>query len=197
MKIYNTTENKKLSIQGGSKVTSFPSGDLDLSKLNSLFYNSIGSRAGCLHALIVNLGDGTSGLIYQDDNDGDFCMATLDGSVGAEIYETEEELVDAVLSTWGKSSKENSDESTNQTNDSSENTSNSSVKPVEVETISGDIFYGTVVDNYEAKEVGGYETVLTLIKLDNGKVIWTDYDGNRGIHYQVDKNRYKIFDRIK
>lgn len=71
----------------------------DLKDVEKELLRKVGSRVSGEPAIIVNLGDGESGVIFETD----------DGDIVMDIWDTEERIwgaenvIRAVLSSWGKS----------------------------------------------------------------------------------------------
>ena len=71
----------------------------DLKDVERELLRKVGSRVSGEPAIIVNLGDGESGVIFET-NDGDIVMDNLD--TGERIWDAEN-VIRAVLSSWDKS----------------------------------------------------------------------------------------------
>ena len=71
----------------------------DLKDVERELLRKVGSRVSGEPAIIVNLGDGESGVIFET-NDGDIVMDNLD--TGERIWDAEN-VIRAVLVSWDKS----------------------------------------------------------------------------------------------
>lgn len=177
--------------------------DFSIPKIDSMLTRNIGSRSDCIRALLVNLGDGGTGLIFQEPNSGDYCMAKIYDEIHADTYDTTADIINEVLSTWGKSLPESAsiedqpqseiDDSEDEIVDDVEDMNNDSY---DVETFSGEVVSGEIIADYEAKRYSGSETIISQLKLTNGRTVWAVWNPLRGIYSQVDKNNYKIFNKV-
>lgn len=177
--------------------------DFSIPKIDSMLTRNIGSRSDCIRALLVNLGDGGTGLIFQEPNSGDYCMAKIYDEIHADTYDTTADLINEVLSTWGKSLPESAsiedspqaeiDDPEDDVVDDVEDTNEDSY---DVETFSGEVVSGEIIADYEAKRYSGSETIISQLKLTNGRTVWAVWNPMRGMYSQVDKNNYKIFNKV-
>lgn len=171
--------------------------EFNIEKIYTALYRNIGSRAGCIRALLVNLGDGGTGLIYQDDNSGDYCMAKIYDEIHSDVYDTTSDMVNEVLSTWGKKLTEDTQPDNLSDDDSVDNVEETNNDDLyDVETTSGEVVSGELIADYEAKRYSGSETIISQLKLTNGRTAWAVWNPLRGVYSQVDKNNYKIFNKV-
>lgn len=67
---------------------------------------------------------------------------------------------------------------------------------IKVDTFSG-FYQGTILSYWEAKRYSGLETILAKVKLENGKIVWVEYDSEWGRYVQIDKDDFKIFNEVE
>lgn len=67
---------------------------------------------------------------------------------------------------------------------------------IKVDTFSG-FYQGTILSYWEAKRYSGLETTLAKVKLENGKIIWAEYNSDWGRYVQIDKDDFKIFNEVE
>lgn len=79
------------------------SADITLNDIKFKLNRAIGSRMEALRAVIVNLGDGNTGIVYEDSNSGDatLLVITMNSVLDVRKYETMAEVYADILQTWG------------------------------------------------------------------------------------------------
>ena len=68
----------------------------EISDIERELLNNVGSRAGVDPAIVVQLGDGTGGIIYEDA-DGNIIMNNLDTN---KVTYDAQNIIDEVVSSW-------------------------------------------------------------------------------------------------
>lgn len=100
---YDELEKNNIHLKESSNIVEKITYSTELSTIESNLIRMIGSRVGCESALVVNLGDGNTGIITDDDNSG---VSITVVETGHREYGSGIDIENYVLSTWGKERSE-------------------------------------------------------------------------------------------